>query len=82
LPRAARCGVFDAVIHRVLEYVKERLEQHLDDRLVRLRISTLDEELGRLAARGSHFAHQSRENAGTHAAAAERACRGRIAAAR
>src|SRR4030095_12159468 len=49
----------NTVIQRSREHVQERLEQHLDDGLVRFRVSTLDQQLGRLAARGSHFAHQA-----------------------
>ena len=57
----AHRGILDAVIDRVAQHVHQRLEEHLDDRLVRLGVVSLDHQPGGLAEIRGHFAYQARK---------------------
>jgi hypothetical protein len=49
------------VIHGVSQYVQQRLEQHLDDGLVRFRLRAFDDESCWLFEVARHFPKQARE---------------------
>ena len=60
--RRALGAQLDAVIHRVAHDMEQRLEQHLDDRLVGFGLLALDDQPHRLRQRFRHLAHKARES--------------------